>query len=54
MSSTPTCTRFQDIHDLAQNIRRIGLGVMGWADMLVRLGSARMTPTEGVELRPQA
>jgi len=27
-----------DIHDLAQNIRRIGLGVMGWADMLVRLG----------------
>ncbi|MDA0329747.1 MAG: vitamin B12-dependent ribonucleotide reductase [Gemmatimonadetes bacterium] len=28
----------QEIHDLAQNIRRIGLGVMGWADMLVRLG----------------
>jgi ribonucleoside-diphosphate reductase alpha chain len=27
-----------EIHDLAQNIRRIGLGVMGWADMLVRLG----------------
>lgn len=26
------------IHDVAQNIRRIGLGVMGWADMLVRLG----------------
>jgi ribonucleoside-diphosphate reductase alpha chain len=26
------------IHDLAQNIRRVGLGVMGWADMLVRLG----------------
>ena len=26
------------IHALAQNIRRIGLGVMGWADMLVRLG----------------
>lgn len=29
-----------EIHDLAQNIRRIGLGVMGWADMLVRLGIA--------------
>ena len=28
----------EDIHALAQNIRRIGLGVMGWADMLVRLG----------------
>lgn len=27
-----------EIHDLAQNIRRVGLGVMGWADMLVRLG----------------
>jgi ribonucleoside-diphosphate reductase alpha chain len=27
-----------EIHQLAQNIRRIGLGVMGWADMLVRLG----------------
>ena len=26
------------ITDLAQTIRRIGLGVMGWADMLVRLG----------------
>jgi ribonucleoside-diphosphate reductase alpha chain len=29
-----------EIHDLAQRIRRIGLGVMGWADMLVRLGIA--------------
>ena len=27
-----------EIHQLAQTIRRIGLGVMGWADMLVRLG----------------
>jgi ribonucleoside-diphosphate reductase alpha chain len=27
-----------EIHDLAQRIRRIGLGIMGWADMLVRLG----------------
>jgi len=30
----------QEITDLAQRIRRIGLGVMGWADMLVRLGIA--------------
>ncbi len=27
-----------EITELAQRIRRIGLGVMGWADMLVRLG----------------
>jgi len=27
-----------EIADLAQRIRRIGLGVMGWADVLVRLG----------------
>jgi len=32
------CYPLQEIHDLAQNIRRVGLGVMGWADMLVRLG----------------
>lgn len=38
-----------EIHELAQNIRRIGLGVMGWADMLVRLGIAYDSP-EGVEL----
>ena len=37
------------IHDLAQNIRRIGLGVMGWADMLVRLGIA-YDSEEGVAL----
>lgn len=39
----------QDIHDLAQNIRRIGLGVMGWADMLVRLGIP-YDSDEGVDL----
>ncbi|MBT8487934.1 MAG: vitamin B12-dependent ribonucleotide reductase [Gemmatimonadetes bacterium] len=38
-----------EIHDLAQNIRRIGLGVMGWADMLVRLGIPYDSP-EGVKL----
>ncbi len=27
-----------EITDLANRIRRIGLGVMGWADMLIRLG----------------
>jgi len=27
-----------EIDDLAKRIRRVGLGVMGWADMLVRLG----------------
>ena len=37
------------IHQLAQNIRRVGLGVMGWADMLVRLGIAYDSP-EGVEM----
>ena len=28
----------EQIHDLAQQIRRIGLGIMGWADFLVRIG----------------
>ncbi len=27
-----------EIHDLAHRIRRIGLGLMGWADLLVRVG----------------
>ena len=34
------CYPLPEIYDLAQNIRRIGLGVMGWADMLIRLGIA--------------
>ena len=38
-----------EITALAQKIRRIGLGVMGWADMLVRLGVSYDSP-EGVEL----
>ena len=38
-----------EIHDLAQKIRRIGLGVMGWADMLVKLGIA-YDSEEGVDL----
>jgi ribonucleoside-diphosphate reductase alpha chain len=39
----------EEIHDLAQRIRRIGLGVMGWADLLVRLGIPYDSP-EGVEM----
>jgi ribonucleoside-diphosphate reductase alpha chain len=38
-----------EIHELAHNIRRIGLGVMGWADMLIRLGVPYNTE-EGVAL----
>ena len=37
------------ITELAQTIRRIGLGVMGWADMLIKLGIPYDTP-EGVEM----
>ena len=38
----------KEIDDLSKRIRRIGLGVMGFADALVRLGIAYDTP-EGVE-----
>jgi ribonucleoside-diphosphate reductase alpha chain len=37
-----------EIDDLSKRIRRVGLGVMGFADALVRLGIAYDTP-EGVE-----
>ena len=39
----------QAIDDLAQKIRRVGLGIMGWADLLVRLG-VRYDSDEGVAL----
>jgi ribonucleoside-diphosphate reductase alpha chain len=38
-----------EIDELAQRIRRVGLGVMGWADLLVRLGIA-YDSEEGVAL----
>ena len=38
-----------DITELARKIRRVGLGVMGWADLLVRLG-VRYDSDEGVAL----
>ncbi|MFC1660169.1 vitamin B12-dependent ribonucleotide reductase [Gemmatimonadota bacterium] len=41
-----------EISDLAQRIRRVGLGAMGWADMLIRLG-VPYNSREGVEMGRQ-
>lgn len=41
-----------EIDDLAKRIRRIGLGIMGWADLLVRLGMP-YDSDEGVALGRQ-
>ena len=38
-----------EIDDLAKKIRRVGLGIMGWADLLARLG-VRYDSDEGVAL----
>ena len=38
-----------EITELSQRIRRVGLGVMGWADMLVRLGIP-YNSADGVEM----
>jgi ribonucleoside-diphosphate reductase alpha chain len=42
----------QQIADLSRRIRRIGLGVMGWADMLIGLGVPYNSP-EAIELGRQ-
>lgn len=39
----------QEIDEMTSKIRRVGLGVMGWADMLVKMGIGYDTP-EGFEL----
>jgi ribonucleoside-diphosphate reductase alpha chain len=38
-----------EIHDLAHRIRRIGLGVMGYADLLVRIG-VQYNSDEGIQV----
>jgi ribonucleoside-diphosphate reductase alpha chain len=42
-----------EITDLAQRIRRIGLGVMGYADLLVRVG-VQYNSEEGIEVGARA